>query len=495
MAFFKNIKKNKKRIFFRDGSQISPNQPNRISTIKLPASEANNLETMLAGLADITIHHKKTSSKQLIDRIKGPLLFNGDKSKQTTQCIIGLDFGTAFTKSIVRFRALDAYPINWQNAISTDEPYLLPSLFSEKPDGTCVLGCLDDAIVHENIKMGILESNSKEASIVSVTFLALVLRYIRHELLINNVSIFKNYDIEWDLNIGLPTNHWDNASLKSTYQHIARCAWALSELGSDISIQKARDIFTSINLSSCALNNHNIGIFPEFIAQISSYVKSPQRRQESYLHLLVDIGAGTVDIVTFNVHAINEEDIFPIFEADVCKLGVHYFIKALASESENPPSAWMDQDAQGDLNNLAGKYSIPLNKLTSVYDFFANTIGVKIKTVLGTTKRQRYPNAPAWVSGIPTIFSGGGCHISVYQNAMQNVKANYKIEDVTPPIPQDLTSKIKDTDVFQRLSVAYGLSFNQFDLGKIKAKGDVENMTPPDQISRAERLRNNFIDN
>jgi hypothetical protein len=154
----------------------------------------------------------------------------------------------------------------------------------------------------------------------------------------------------------------------------------------------------------------------------------------------------------------------------------------------------MDHDAQDDLNNLATKYSIPLNKLTSVYDLFANTIGIKIKTILGITKRQRYPNAPAWVGGIPTIFSGGGCHISVYQNAMGKVKANYKIEDVTPPIPQDLTSKIKDTDVFQRLSVAYGLSFNQFDLGKIKAKGDVENMTPPDQISRAERLRNNFID-
>jgi hypothetical protein len=493
MAFFRNIKK-QKRIFFRDGSAISSKQLDPSVTTNPPASVVDTLETMLSKLADITIHHEKILSRQLIDRIEGPLLFSGDKSKQTSQCIIGLDFGTAFTKSIVRFRASDAYPINWQNAITTDDPYLLPSLFSEKSDGTCVLGFLDDAIVHENIKMGILDSNSKEAPIVSVVFLALVLRYIRYELLVNNSSIFKNYDIEWDLNIGLPTNHWDNATLKNTYQHIARSAWALSEQGSDISIQKAREIFSSTNNSS-VLENHNIGIFPEFIAQISSYVKSPQRRQESYLHLLVDIGAGTVDIVTFNVHAIDDEDIFPIFEADVCKLGAHYFIKAIASESENPPSAWMDHDAQEELNMLAGKYSIPLEKLRSVYELFANTLGIKIKSVLGTTKRQRYPNAPAWANGIPTIFSGGGCHIPVYQNAMEKVKASYKIEEITPPIPQDLISKIKDTDLFQRLSVAYGLSFNQFDLGKIKAKGDVENMRSPEQISRADQLRGNFIDN
>ena len=459
------------------------------------ADQAKNLEITLAKFANITIRHEKILSKQLIDRIDGPLLSNGDNSKQQTQCIIGLDFGTAFTKSIVRFRASDAYPINWSNDILTEEPYLLPSLFSEKSDGTCVLGFLNDAIVHENIKMGILDFNSNEASIISVVFLGLVLRYIRYELLITNSSIFKNYDIQWDLNIGLPTNHWDNESLKSTYQHIARCAWALSEQGSIISIQKARDIFDLINQTNCALEDHNIGIFPEFIAQISSYVKSPQRRQESYLHLLVDIGAGTIDIVTFNVHAIDDEDIFPIFEADVCKLGAHYFIKALASESENPPLAWMDRDAQENSQNLSNKYSIPSDKLLLLYDLFANTIGIKIKSVLGRTKRLRYPNAPAWAYGIPTIFSGGGCHISVYQNAMEKVKVNYKIEGIIPPIPQDLTSKISDTDLFQRLSVAYGLSFNQFDLGKIKAKGDVENMTLPEQISMAERLRNNFIDN
>jgi hypothetical protein len=495
MVFSKNIKRQKKRIFLKDISQASPNIPNQIKTVMPKNNQADSLELKLAKLRDIAIHHKKISSKQLTDKIEGPLLSNGDKSKQLAQCIIGLDFGTAFTKSIARFRAYDAYPINWSNAVSTEDPYLLPSVFSENSDGTCVLGFTDNAIIYENIKMGILDSNSNETSILSITFLALVLRYIRHELLINNSSIFKNYDIQWELNIGLPTNHWDNQVLKKTYQHIARCAWALSEQGAIISIEKAQDMFNSIDKKSCALENHNIGIFPEFIAQISSYVKSPQRRQESYLHLLVDIGAGTVDIVTFNVHAIDDEDIFPIFEADVCKLGAHYFIKAIASESENPPPVWMDHDAQDDLQNLAAKYSIPFQDLNSLYDLFANNISTKIKSVLGATKRVRYPTAPAWINGIPTIFSGGGCHIAVYQSAMERVKSIYKIEEVIPPIPQDLISKISDTDLFQRLSVAYGLSYNQFDLGKIKAKGDVENMLPTEQISRAERLRNNYIDN
>ena len=64
--------------------------------------------------------------------------------------------------------------------------------------------------------------------------------------------------------------------------------------------------------------------FPEFVAQISSYRQSPQRRRD--LHLLVDVGAGTVDIVTFHVWEPEETDCYSILEAAVEKLGTHMLL-------------------------------------------------------------------------------------------------------------------------------------------------------------------------
>lgn len=62
-------------------------------------------------------------------------------------------------------------------------------------------------------------------------------------------------------------------------------------------------------------------LFPEFVAQVAVYARSPQRQDG--LHLLVDCGAGTLDIATFNVgrQPGTNEDIYPILQSEVAPLG------------------------------------------------------------------------------------------------------------------------------------------------------------------------------
>jgi hypothetical protein len=58
---------------------------------------------------------------------------------------------------------------------------------------------------------------------------------------------------------------------------------------------------------------------PEFVAQLAGYAQSAQRRNG--LHALVDLGGGTVDMVTFNVHHLDGDDVFPFFVPTVEPLG------------------------------------------------------------------------------------------------------------------------------------------------------------------------------
>ena len=53
--------------------------------------------------------------------------------------ILGLDFGTAFTKAVVRWSQRH-YAVDWSDAVEGEDHDLLASVFSEAPDGCCILG-------------------------------------------------------------------------------------------------------------------------------------------------------------------------------------------------------------------------------------------------------------------------------------------------------------------------------------------------------------------
>jgi hypothetical protein len=123
---------------------------------------------------------------------------------------------------------------------------------------------------------------------------------------------------------------------------------------------------------------------PEFAAQIAGYVRSPRRTGD--LHALIDIGAGTVDIVTFNVAYVNDEDLFPIFDADVRRLGTHYLLASRAETIQKLGREWRESDARLSTSQFANLYQNPDGELIRLAEQFAQELASRY---VGALRRTR----------------------------------------------------------------------------------------------------------
>jgi hypothetical protein len=95
--------------------------------------------------------------------------------------------------------------------------------------------------------------------------------------------------------------------------------------------------------------------------------------------------------------------------------------------------------------------------------------------VLAHLRKHRYPNAPAWAEGLPIFLAGGGARMSLYGREAEQVsrlvlKMWTRIARlVIRPLPNllNISNDGIDQELFLRLAVAYGLSFDSFNIGEI----------------------------
>lgn len=136
-----------------------------------------------------------------------------------------------------------------------------------------------------------------------------------------------NRTLRWELNIGCPTEPHENPLVVERFRHVARTAWWLAgrdDLDAAI-IRTAwdrRDLDTGLETEP--------GVVPEFVAQIAGYLRSPQVNDG--LHALVDVGAATLDVATFNVvlpRDGNSAPRIPIFFSAVKPLGTHFLSQGI----------------------------------------------------------------------------------------------------------------------------------------------------------------------
>jgi len=219
-----------------------------------------------------------------------------------------------------------------------------------------------------------------------------------------------------------------------------------------------------------------INLYPEFSVQLVGYVRS-HRRQEG-LHMLIDVGSGTFDITTFNVYK-NEygEDLYPIFAQEVKPFGAAFLLKHRQNQLHLDTS-----DISGKtFSNIAGdeefakELNISLQKLQSIDKLFHSKIVSLINEIMKYTKEKRYRMDTQWNDGVLT-FLCGGASIEFYKEIFSkfiNHDPPYKISPLRLEIPDDLQAPNMPKDTYDRLSVAYGLSYDPLDIGEIRKKSDV----------------------
>lgn len=209
------------------------------------------------------------------------------------------------------------------------------------------------------------------------------------------------------------------------------------------------------------------------------------------LHMLIDIGAGTVDVVTFNVGYLNDEDRFPIFEAEVARFGTHYLLASRAATIQRYDQAWRESDAGLSTTKFADLYGNPDQKLTSLSEQFGQELTKVLVSALGKTKARRYPLSPALKTSVPVFIGGGGKGIDVNRQAFALAGNRFALRKLRLPLADNIQSANLNESNFDRVSVAHGLSFFADDLGKICRRSEVEDV--PAYWNRPTSLEDRFV--
>ena len=394
---------------------------------------------------------------------------------------IGLDFGTAFTKAAVQFMD-NIYPIDWKGVAKLQEKYLLPTEYSEASNLECFLGQHPNSSpqqLHANLKRAFITNSVSENSLAKASvFLALVLQYVRGWVYHYHSEKLGSAPIGWYLNIGIPSDVLDKDKHARHYTRLADIAWALSlEPQSKITFDRALELLNKPMKRNPDLRE--IAPIPELVAQLAGYSKSASKQRG--LHALVDIGGGTVDMVTFNVHESNGDDVFPFFVANVKALGSYAF---LANRFQKLPT---QASALGsDVQNILGatdfsKFSgATVRSVQQVDQNFFRNFQYEFESVLGTTHKRRYPSSPNWRTGIRTFISGGGALIPGYPEAIRTSHRPLNCPLITmdlPPHPKVVNVEQHRAN-YSRISVACGLTFDSDSLGTIRPASEVEDAPP-----------------
>ncbi|MBZ9557215.1 MULTISPECIES: hypothetical protein [unclassified Modicisalibacter] len=398
--------------------------------------------------------------------------------------VIGLDFGTAFTKAVIHWRNRH-YIVDWKEIIDSEDPYLLPSSFSEHDSGIVLLGDVSEVgwTSRKGLKISIIENTDDNFSsdVEATIFISLVTRHIRGWA----ERTFKDMGattLRWRLHLGLPASPFQSEKIQERLYRIAKNAWSASFYQGQIS----RAVVTKIYSHSSRQHTIPIKVVPEFLAQLHPYLKSSQSQEG--LHGLIDIGAGTIDFVLFNIFRVEDSDRIPIFGDNVAPLGSHYLIATLSGRA-GQSLQWEDSDASKAFSFFSERTEEIREQVSKRASIFKEHLKKGLSKALKST-HQLYPNAPVWKkqNEFPFFLCGGGSHISFYKTSIKDRKS-LSISYKKIPLPKNVVGDIKAAS-FHRYSVAYGLSILPRNLAAITPTRDIEYIMPPDPVEIEDRDAN-----
>ena len=426
---------------------------------------------------------------------------SSSSSKSVREVVIGLDFGTSSVKAVVGdISTGKAYAVPFVKKDGING-YLLPSRIWQTGDYFS-LSAGDK--IYRDLKLSILApGEAPEALERATVFLALIVRHIRGWFFSEHSEDYGNAHISWKLVLGIPVASYpkknetdDNASLMfKKFLILARAAWLIAgESDNKISLELVKRVRKSVSegLVKIAPEDIEFDVVPELSAQIYGFLKSRTFDEKAAnIFLMVDVGAGTVDTALFHVAKKNGKYEFEYYTNQVKPYGVmnlhrmrvNWWNKEL--ENRPDPAPRMKKILDESFLHTDQMVAIPEN----LEEYFS---GVKLEFVNSDAHPdKKYFNAKllaqvssdtvyrAWKLGlleqaaltkIPMFLCGGGIRMKYFKDlggAMNSIPGCTWLSCQVKKLvaPKDFEKKILKEGDFDRLSVAYGLSF--LDVGKI----------------------------
>ncbi len=410
---------------------------------------------------------------------------------------IGLDFGTAYTKCIVR-------------NLATEEAFLVPLhgteylLPTEVFCGSKFMWLHGDESKEENptkvlhLKMALAEVSSgrmngrwveefmrvvessdedgvpRHIEALTVYFLARVIQRARAFMLAQSPDFSEALGDRMMVNMAVPVAHAQDVGVSQNFQRCLKWAFLLSR-EPDLSRMSAEEIQSALaKIGEPPEQDIGCYLYPEVSANVQSYIKSPAGSPG--LYLFIDVGAGTVDLSIFIFHPHEENDrplSYP--SAGVIPLGSSQ-IEMRAAQNLNGDRAETQErvrrakEGHGhhDETIMQAIHVVEIELEDEMFYEAAPILAAPITIING--HRQIHPHQ--WAS-LKILIGGGGAGTSLYRNAVNRWfrQCNHHTPDVKPiPLPADLRwppeiGEAGRVRLFGRFSVAYGLSFVIADLG------------------------------
>jgi hypothetical protein len=274
-------------------------------------------------------------------------------------------------------------------------------IFNLEGHGTEFRGLKENLMRISVVDPGRTEEKLKALMPHTIAYLALLLREARAWFMEEHETDYSGRKILWRVNVGLPASRFDQPHMPMFYRWLVRRAWYLSTLNSPISASLAAKVWAKDRLNDdgtdAVLHPDVIAAFPEVVAAVQGYAKSPERREG--IHLLVDVGASTLDVTCFRLHAHDHEDHYPIFFASVQPLGGFELfrhrartVKALIERAIDLCERRLDGTTEPE-NLLKLKFSLDEEEQLDEDSKFGNQIGEAIGSVISESMNRRHPSA------------------------------------------------------------------------------------------------------
>jgi len=402
--------------------------------------------------------------------------------------VIGLDFGAAFSKVMIGDCRVK-YAVPFTEFAQPDNQYLLPSILNIDENNLCRLSSAANAnSTASNLKLPLLDDTGTDEDMLWLAaYLALVFRASTGWLLEHYKKRYGHCELLWSINASLPLDSASDSELSGIYQQVLHTAWIISVLPGPITLNRveqyrsananAFDAFPVVYRSKIITKN-SINTFPVCSAQICGYVHSQNCSND--LHMLIDVGAGTINIATFmveNTQQVTGENKCTLYACAVEPIGVNYLLKRRYENLQLP-------DEEINLfKDIPDNYTFSqTHELTEKDIKFADTLysgdaARLINKIMNITKNQYCPDSGSWQSGVKTFTYGGGAHLEIVQNIidrLENKLPPHKISSIKLDPPDDLIAENLPADSYDRLSVAYGLSYEVDEIERVTKKEFIE---------------------
>lgn len=466
-----------------------PGGQSRQDAVRSPATPASTSPSPRA-----TAPPRGKSSEAIPQRPQSP-----SARRDTIDLVIGLDFGTAATKVVIRSPYLPgqrAAAVNFGELGHPAWPYLLPSHLRIGSDGHLSIRGDKGGEWLTDLKLPLLDrsassddtSDTDDRVRAPVAYLALTLREARARFLTAERETYGRFDPRWALNLGIPSAGYDDNAIRRRFLRAARAAWVLSCESESLTWDSIAEALYQERQPTFDPRTA-ITVVPEVAAQAVGYARSTLR--DPGLHLLIDVGAGTLDVCGFVLHERQGQDRYALLTTTVDRLGVlelhRQRLAALRCPTRTDGSNVTSHDLLMPISETLADYHPGCS--CSPPDIDAQFSGQATRIVMShlmDLRQHRDPLSRRWDTGLPVFLCGGGSGMRLFRQLVQQADRRFRFATTakglslrTLPRPEHLLNEDIGDALFHRLSVAYGLSFDALNIGEVSPPHRSPDLPPP----------------